>query len=158
MNGKIALSSIGMISAAAATIIVGGSGVSNAAPAPRAFDLFGTDVWSVGDHAGCGGTLHIDTDVDSRRPGHTIVSLTSRGFRGNGPDWTRNPVCRMNAKIMWMDGVAPFSHQRIVPLSLGEAPQAPVRVDLPTGSGLNYFLVGTDHNPQKPISYYMIVP
>ncbi len=148
--------SVGAVIAAA---LVGTAGVSAAEPLPNLrMTYFGDEIWTLGDHAFCAGSINVGLETDRTKPGHTTTAvLTPRGMRGNGPEWTANPICKLDVQIRWMDGVAPFSHLMTVPMSIGEGPQAPVRVDLPTGSGLAQLDFRTSFL-SYPVSYYAIVP
>lgn len=118
----------------------------------------GNELWTLGDHAFCGGSINVNLEADRTKPGHpTTAVLTPHGMRGNGPEWTNNPVCKLDVQILWFDGIAPFSHTMSVPMSIGEGPQEPTRVDIPTGSGLGSIDFRTSFL-SYPVGFHLLVP
>lgn len=146
----------------AVVVVVTGSVVASppsasAAPAPR-LGVLGDDIWVMGSNAFCHGAIHVGIDTSPRRPGQATVSLTSRGFTGGQPQWSRNPVCRVNVAVGWFSNGLQW-RQKVVPMKLGPRPQAPVRVDLHNvGRGLQLMSFTTHPNLNKGVSYYVIIP
>lgn len=145
-----------VIAAVVSSALAVGVEVSSAEPAPR-FGYFGDDLWTLGDHAFCAGIVHVDLDVDRTRPGHVLASFSSPGFRGNGPEWTSNPHCNLVVQITHTTPVLPLTNIAYVPLSLGEGPQAPTRIDLFTGSGAASVDFKTNFL-NKQVNYAITVP
>lgn len=131
-------------------------GTASAAPAPR-LGLLGEDIWVVGNNAYCNGAIHVGVDTNPAKRGQATVFLTSRGFTGIEPEWSRRPECKVNVAIGYYQGAA--YREKVVPLTLGRNPQAPVRVDLRNvGQGLQLMSFTTHPLVNKGVSYYVIVP
>ena len=124
-----------------ALLAILGSGVANAkpSPAPR-LALYSEDIFAAGGNSGCRGTIHAAIEVDRAKPGRAFVTLRPRPFAGNGPAWRKNPVCKIR-----IYSVVDFFHYgwgRIV--TAGPRGGAPVRVTIPTGSGLHLLSFGVN--------------
>jgi hypothetical protein len=126
--------SVGAVGAAAMTVAAGSG---SAAPAPvQGWWSWGSAIPTVGENAFCNGIVDMGVETDPAAPGRATVILTSRGMRGIGDEWARNPVCPITFEITWLDGAAPFSQWKLVTLEAGEAPGASLRTDIEIGSGL----------------------
>lgn len=141
---------------ALAALLLATPGAASAGPAPR-LGVLGEDILVVGNNALCHGAIHVGLDTDPRKPGQATVSLTSRGFNGVQPDWSRNPTCKINVAIGWFLG--PQYRQQVVPMTVGPRPQAPVKVNLRgVGQGLQLMSFTTHPDLNKGVSYYVIIP
>lgn len=129
---------------------------ASAAPAPR-LGILGEDIWVMGSNAFCHGAIHVDVDTNPAKPAQATISLTSRGFNGVHPEWNRNPSCKINVAIGWYSG--PQYREKVVPLTVGPRPQAPVLVDLKgVGQGLQLMSFTTHLDLNKGVSYYVLIP
>lgn len=129
---------------------------ASAAPAPR-IGVAGEDIWVMGHNAFCNGAIHVGVDTSPRKPGQATVILTPRGMNGIEPDWSRNPKCSVNVAIGWFFGAE--YRQKVVPLTVGKGPQAPVQVPLRgVGQGVNLMSFTTHPDLNKGVSYYVIIP
>lgn len=141
---------------AVAALFVLTPGSASAGPAPR-IGVLGEDIWVVGSNALCHGAIHVGIDTSPAKHGQATIWLTSRGFTGIEPGWSRNPSCTMNVAIGWFSGVQ--YRQKVVPLTVGSRPQAPVRVDLRgVRQGLQLMSFTTHPDLNKGVSYYVIIP
>ena len=129
---------------------------ASAAPAPR-LGILGDDIWVMGNNAFCRGAIHVGIDTNPAKRGQATISLTSRGFTGQQPDWGRNPSCRVNVAIGYWSGIQ--YREKVVPMNLGPRPEAPVRVKLRgVGQGINLMSFTTHPNLNKGVSYYVQIP
>lgn len=144
----------GLAVAASAALGIGlGGGAADAAPpAPLPYfsgtgDSFGT----FGNHDYCRGSVHVG--LTSPKRGVVRVNLTSHGFSGQGPGWTRNPRCGM--LFIVKDA---FVHETFIRASFGQRPGESISRDIRTGSGLVHLDVGTYATGtavRTPMSYGM---
>lgn len=145
-----------VVLASLAALLLAASGTAAAAPAPR-LGVLGEDIWVVGDNALCNGAIHVGVDTNPARRAQATIWLTSRGFNGVQPDWSQNPTCTINVAIGWWVGLQ--YRERVVPLTVGPRPQAPLRVDLRgVGQGLQLMSFTTHPAVNKGVSYYVIIP
>lgn len=145
------------IAALAALVLAPAAGTASAEPAPR-LGVLGEDIWVMGHNALCRGAIHVGVDTNPSKPGQATISLTSRGFVGEQPAWARNPQCNVNVAIGYYFAGLNYG-QKVVPLSLGPRPQAPVRVELRgIGRGLNLMSFTTHPDLNKGVSYYVAIP
>lgn len=140
---------------AAVAVLVAVPSVASAAPAPR-LGILGEDIWVVGPNAYCNGAIHVGVDTKQSRPGHATIVLSPRGMSGYEPDWSRNPVCNVTVALNWYTG--PFLQEKAVPLSIGKRPQAPTRIEIKANSGINLMSFTTHPDPNKGVSYYVLIP
>lgn len=142
--------------AALAALLLATPGAASAGPAPK-LGVLGDDIWVVGNNAFCHGAIHVDIDTEPTKPAQATAWLTSRGFNGVQPEWSRNPSCTINVAIGWWFG--PQYREKVVPLTVGPRPGAPVRVDLRgVGQGLQLMSFTTHPDLNKGVSYYVIIP
>ncbi|MYR09003.1 hypothetical protein GTV32_23005 [Gordonia sp. SID5947] len=141
-----------MITAAASAL----TGAASAQPteAPR-LSAYGDDIWTFGNHANCRGTIHVSAKTDPRQPGRVFVSYRPSAFTGDGPQWSRNPVCTTRAFANW---TIPNVYHWSAPISAGPRGGKPVTQVLRTGGGLRAIGFATPAIPQKPVQYTLIVP
>lgn len=148
-----------LLGAVSAITMAAGSAVAtaDAAPAPR-LGILGEDIWVMGNHANCHGAIHVGVDTSPKKPKQATVSLTSRGFTGTQPQWNRKPECKINVTIGWWHTALDY-REKVVPMTVGPRPQAPVRVDLKNvGQGLQLMSFTTHPNLNKHVAYYVIIP
>ena len=142
--------------AAVAALLLATPGAASAGPAPK-LGVLGDDIWVVGNNAFCHGAIHVGIDTEPTKPAQATAWLTSRGFNGVQPEWSRNPSCTINVAIGWWSG--PQYREKVVPLTVGPRPGAPVRVDLRgVGQGLQLMSFTTHPDLNKGVSYYVIIP
>jgi hypothetical protein len=138
-----------------AAALLGTTGIASADETPR-IGVVGEEMWLTGDNSGCSGAVHVGIQNNPAVPGRVTVTLTSRGMNAVGPEWDRNPICRNVVRFGWYDAIAPFSHEVAIPVAFGRGPEAPLRTDVVTGSGLNLFSITA--NLSKGVSYYVAIP
>lgn len=164
---RFAVRAVGALAVAAATA-TGSAGIAAAAPQPaQAVWTYSPAMLVLGQNALCSGTIDVAYDTDTTRPGVVGVTLTSRGMRGLDPDWSRNPVCHVEATITTTSGLFDVRYQE-VELFAGTHPGDSVRTEVFTGSGIKAMSVGvtyanptwTELRPQfgTPASAYVNVP
>lgn len=85
--------------AVAAVVSLVGAGTASAKPyeAPR-ISQYSQDVWAVGGNSGCRGPIHVGIKVDRQQRGKAFITLTPRGFVGDGPGWKRNAICKVTIR------------------------------------------------------------
>ncbi len=133
--------------------MIGAGGTASAEGIPR-FDVLGQNIYTVGDHASCNGTINVGLESDRAKPGKTFMVLTSPGFSGIGPDWTNNPVCKVTVMAAWFLGGVVSS----TPVAFGPGPSAPVVVELPTTSGPTLMMFGTAPQISNRLGTYVWIP
>lgn len=154
--------------AVAAAAVTGGvvtAAPAGAAPPPRplpVFSLTGQTVGTFGDHDFCRGSMNVA--ISSPKRGVARVTLTSNGFTGNGPGWTRNPKCGLLIGVLETNGLFQIG-EKFYPAAFGPRPGEKLSKDIATGSGLRGFSVASyaRNTPVRlPQSYgttvYFIVP
>jgi hypothetical protein len=152
---KVLLRALTMVALSIAAIC-GLSGTASAdVPPYMPSSFYGEDIWTLGDHAFCRGSVHIGFSTDHSKPGITTAVLEPRGMIGDGPDWTNNPSCGFNVTFGFYNGNFPFYQYRTVTLHVGQAPQAPTFFDLDTGVGLNQIGAWTQY-ANKGVGFYVI--
>ena len=145
-----------VVAAVASAVALSGAGASSAEPAQK-FATGGDDIWTLGDNGQCWGAIHVDVDADHARPGRAFLTLTPLGFHGIGPDWAKSPVCNVRVTADMASYVPPIGASQSVLLTVGEQPQAPVRMEIATAPGMNVLSLHT-WTLQKPAGYYVILP
>lgn len=139
--------------AALSALLLATPATAQAAPAPR-LGILGDDIWVMGNNAFCRGAIHVGIDTNPAKRGQATISLTSRGFTGQQPDWGRNPSCKVNVAIGYWSGIQ--YREKVVPMNLGPRPEAPVQVNLRgVGQGINLMSFTTHPNLNKGVSYYV---
>ncbi|MFD1810815.1 hypothetical protein [Rhodococcus gannanensis] len=173
MNIRRSLARAAAAAAVAVSAVVGGvgAGTATAAPVPGLF-YYGQTIAVVGQNSGCNGLVDYRLDSDPAKPGVVIVTLTSRGMNGIGPEWEANPVCPIDFDIIWDAAYFGFgsvaSHQyKAIEFSPTRAPGDTVRTEVVTGPGLHILGVTASYlnpfyefRPQYSLSAggYIIVP
>lgn len=131
-------------------------------PIPR-FSPDGEAMGLVGDHDFCRGIAFVDFSAPKRAV--TRVTITSRGFTGNGPGWARNPRCKVDFAFGYYSAIA-LGKSATLSASFGPRPGEKVTRDIVTGSGLVLASV-IPTNPKAPaalptglpvLSSYLVVP
>ena len=122
--------------AAALTGGVVAAAPAGAAPPPKPIPRFSPDgeaMGVVGDHDFCRGVAY--ADFSAPKPAVTRVTITSRGFTGNGPGWAKNPRCKVDFSFGYYSAIA-FGKSLTLPATFGPRPGEKVTRDIVTGSGL----------------------
>ena len=126
--------------------------------------IYSPIIATVGDHDHCRGSFDVGLSSKSRKPGVVKVTLTSRGFTGNGRGWTRNPQCRFLIGITAL-GSRAFYRDYWIPAAFGPRPGQKIVREVMTGSGLStvavqtYVSKTTVRTPQSlKTAFYLIVP
>ena len=126
----------GVAVAASAALGIGvRGGVAEAAPKAQPLPHFtgtGDQFGLVGDHDFCRGAVHVT--LTSPRRGVVKVTLTSRGFSGQGAGWSRNPHC--STLFIFTNGASLVPQEKFIPATFGREPGQSVSGELRTGSGL----------------------
>ncbi|MCX5042195.1 hypothetical protein OG921_03185 [Aldersonia sp. NBC_00410] len=147
---------VGAVGAAAMTVA---AVPAAAAPAPvQGWWMYGSAIPAIGENAFCTGIVDLGVETDPAVPGHATVTFTSRGMRGAGEEWARNPSCPITFQVSSLSGTAPYSHTRFVKLVAGEAPGALVREDIEVGSGLAGLSTIALNSLSAPSTVYFIAP
>ncbi|KQR99455.1 hypothetical protein ASG12_01085 [Williamsia sp. Leaf354] len=87
----------------------------------------------VGDHDFCRGVAYVDFSSPKRAV--TRVTITSRGFTGNGPGWAKKPQCKVDFGFGYYSAIA-LGKTVNLSASFGPRPGEKVTRDIVTGSGL----------------------
>lgn len=166
---RFAVRAFGATAAATAVVTgIGGAAAAAPAPAPVAhLTLNGPVMPTLGQNAFCTGLVDTAIETDPARPGLATIALTSRGMRGVDPDWSRNPVCRVQVTIAWNLGVL-AGQVKEVELLAGEQPGETIRTEINPGPGLAAITVSANYvspwynelRPQYgyPVSAYALIP
>ena len=151
------------VAVAALTGVIAGPGDVNAAPELQRISVSGNQFATVGNHSFCNGVLHVSLTAAPREPGVVRVSLTSRGFTGQGPSWKRNPVCKLLVGTVHTSAIG-YAQWNFFNANFGPRRGQKVVHEVRTGSGVVEFLVSTyaRNNPIRlrqsvGVSYYMLV-
>jgi len=129
--------------AAAVTGGVVAAAPAGAAPTPKpvpSLPLYGDTIGVVGDHDFCRGAVTFR--FTSPKRGVARLTLTSRGFTGDGAGWKKNPTCRSLFIATHVSATA-LNAETFIPVAFGARPGERVVKDIATGSGL----VGFNVNP-----------
>lgn len=121
-------------------------------PAPR-ISQYSEDIWAVGGNSGCRGAIHVGISVDRTKPGKAFITYTPRPFVGDGPEWRRNPVCKISVTPV-VDFRVNGARQVIVGEPRGGKQ---VRQTLRPGSGFHVLSFVGD-GAAFPTSNYTLIP
>lgn len=143
----------------AVAVLAGLHGVGEAAArpteAPR-LSLYGDDIWTTGDRAGCRGVIHVSLKTDPGRPGRVFATYTPGRFTGSGPAWRARPSCSMRVWANW--GFQLPGHNWSPTITSGPRGGKAVTKTLYTGRGLQAMGFGTGAHPHKSVAVYLVVP
>lgn len=139
------------------------AGVSKAAPQqlPR-LTTTGNDFGTFGDRNYCRGSVNVG--ITSPRRGVLRLTLTSHGFTGSGPRWSRERSCGVLFIATHTSAIA-WAKETVIPATFRSRPGQRVVRDIATGSGLVSFAVNpyARNSPVRaPQGYgfgaYVVVP
>lgn len=128
--------------ALATGVAVAAAPAASAAPQAPAVGFMGTDVVPV-PSGPCNGTIAVGREVVPGAPDEVKVTLTPTGTYGSAPG------CDVPMSVIWINGIAPFSHRVGVTVAGG-----PTSVTIPSGRGLSYISATGAGTVAWPVGHY----